>query len=521
MRFSVRSASRSLLVAAVAVAGSVAISMSPSFAAAVGLVVAATPLVVPGTGTPMPQDDVNYMPNAVAYYIQPGGTCGTDDCASPVAVPYIAQFWPFPFAGWGGLEGAKWNVSVQSGVTRLTGELMGANNPSADHPVIVFGYSQGATVSSIVKRNLADLSDEQKQYLSFVLIGNPNRPNGGLFERLAILGTVPILDATFGQPTPTDTDIDTVDIALQYDGVSDAPSWVLNPLALANAVAGFEYVHGTYLAPDDGEPVTSTPYGYTPDQVKAAVEQAKENCSAATHCQVHGDTRYITLPAKYLPIMQPLLDLGAATGTSALLIPVVDLISPLAQTLIETGYDRSDYGTPTPFRLIPRINPVKLAVDLINDIPEGIKAAREPGLAPLPGWTDPTQTADITADTTPDITPDTTSLTAATKTATADTETAPAKPVRKSLIRLSPIATPGAGLATPGDQAETPQRPSLRKTLGIKGHPVRDFAESVGTAVRKAFGQDDAKGTAKDPTKDAAKNTAKDTAKGQDARSAA
>ena len=41
--------------------------------------------------------------------------------------------------------------------------------------------------------------------LSFVLIGNPNLPNGGLFERLALLGHVPILDATFGEPTPTNT----------------------------------------------------------------------------------------------------------------------------------------------------------------------------------------------------------------------------------------------------------------------------------------------------------------------------
>lgn len=498
MRFSPRSAARSALVAAVAVSGSIAIGMSPTFTAALGLVVATTPLVVPGTGTPIPQDDENYMANAVAYYVAPGGTCGTEGCTSPVAVPYIAQFWPFPFPGWGGLEGAKWNVSVQSGVTRLTGELVGANNPSADHPVIVFGYSQGATVSSIVKRNLADLPAEQKQYLSFVLIGNPNRPNGGLFERLAILGTVPILDATFGQPTPTDTDIDTVDIALQYDGVSDSPSWVLNPLALANAIAGFEYVHGTYLAPDDGEPVTSTPYGYTPEQVKAAVEQAKQNCTAATHCQVHGDTQYVTLPAKYLPIMQPLLDLGAATGTSALVIPVVDLISPLTQTLIETGYDRSDYGTPTPFRLIPKINPVKLASDLINDIPEGIKAASEPGLAPLPGWTDPTESADTVPA------PDVEDLATKTVAAPTDTKTIAAKPDRKPLVRLSPIARPNVGLTVPDDDVDddatgTPQRPSLRKALGIKGHPVRDFAESVGTSMRKVLGH----GHDKDDDKDA------------------
>ncbi len=104
--------------------------------------------------------------------------------------------------------------------------------------------------------------------------------------------------------------------------------------------------------------------------MQAAVANAQANCSEATHCQVHGDTRYITLPAKYLPIMQPLIDLGAATGTSAVVIPLVDLVSPAMQTLIETGYDRGDYGNPTPFQLVPRVNPVKLVTDLINDIPE-------------------------------------------------------------------------------------------------------------------------------------------------------
>ena len=83
-----------------------------------------------------------------------------------------------------------------------------------------------------------------------MLIGNPNRPNGGLFERLALLGTVPILDATFGQPTPTDTGIQTTDIAFQYDGVADFPTYPINLLADLNALAGFAYIHGTYLAPN-------------------------------------------------------------------------------------------------------------------------------------------------------------------------------------------------------------------------------------------------------------------------------
>ncbi len=172
--------------------------------------------------------------------------------------------------------------------------------------------------------------------------------------------------------------IETYDIALQYDGVADAPSWVLNPLALANALAGFQYVHGTYLDPRGDDPATATPYGYTPEQVQAAIENAKENCSTETHCQkVDGsDTYYITLPAKTLPIMQPFLDLGAATGTSALVVPLVDLVSPMAQTLIETGYTRTDYSTPTPFRLLPRFNPVTA-----GDRPRQRHPRRHPGSA--------------------------------------------------------------------------------------------------------------------------------------------
>ncbi|MBU9764669.1 PE-PPE domain-containing protein [Mycobacterium sp. TNTM28] len=478
MRFSPRSAARSLLIGVVAVSGSVAVGTTATLTAEVVLNAAVTPLIVPGTGTPNPADSKNYMANAVAYYVDTSGACGAAECGEPVPIPYIAQFWPFPFEGWGGLEGAKWNVSVASGVTRLTSELVGDNNPSAEHPVTVFGYSQGATVASIVKASLADLTDEQKANLSFVLIGNPNRPDGGLFERLAILGTVPILDATFGQPTPTDTGIETHDIALTYDGVADAPSWVLNPLALVNALAGFEYVHGTYLAPDDGEPETATPYGYTPEQVQAAIRNAEASCTEATHCQQHGDTYYITLPAKTLPIMQPLLDLGAATGTSAVVIPLVDLVSPMMQTLIETGYTRTDYSKPTPFQLLPSFNPVTLVTDLANDIPEGIRAALNPGLDPLPGWTDPIESAE-TVDTPDDAVVGTTKKVAVTRVSTAQ----------------------DAKAAVTSDEGEVPatapQRPSLRKALGLKDHPARERANPVGGNARTTLSQDNADDAAK------------------------
>jgi len=571
-----RSVSRTLLITLVVLIGTVALAFASTISSAVRLV-ATYALIVPGTGTPNPAVVQNYMENAVNHYLVPGGDC-VGGCEPPIAVPYIAQFWPIPLPGWGGLEGAKWNVSVGSGVTSLTTRynnvLVNPDFTDTDD-ISIFGYSQGATVASIVKGNLDN--PDNADHLNFFFIGNPQRPNGGFFERLAFLGTVPILDATFGNPTLTDTCEHSdgthcaTDFALMYDGVVDFPAYPLNLLATANALAGFWYVHGTYLAPDDDEPPTATPYGYTPDEVKMAIEAANapDGCTAANHCQRHGDTIYVTLPAKTLPIMQPLLDLGAATGTSALIIPIVDLISPLTQTLIETGYDRTNYGRPTPAGLIPRINLVKLVSDLINDIPEGINAALTPGLTPLPGSTGPTVTATVqapapqtgdtenriqavtdvvgkntnkvdvktvdpkvdvkTTDTGTEpvqptdqptdqgtVTGDVTAAAAPEVTAPADTDAVETpKANGKPLIRISPIAKPNEGMTAGTGTSGKAQLPSLRKALGIKGHPVRDLVKSVS----KALGIDRPAKGGSNPKK--ATTDAKDTKAASDAKDAA
>ena len=376
-----RGIARSAVVTVVALVGAVLLGVTSTFTLAVTLA-ATRALIVPGTGTPDPDDVVNYKENVVSYYyIVPNAPSCAMTCTPVVGVPYIAQFWPFPIPGWGGLSGAKWDVSVASGVASLNEQL----GMAPEGQVVIFGYSQGATVSSIVKRDLAEVNNGQlPDGIFFVLIGNPNLPNGGLFERLALLGHVPILDATFGEPTPTNTaspgEINTINIALQYDGVTDFPVYPINLLAVLNAAAGFQYVHGTYLDPKGDDPATATPYGYTPAELQEAMD-CGEN---PANCQVHGDTLYITIPAKTLPIMQPFLDLGAATGTSALVEPIIDLVSPATQVLIETGYDRTDYGEPTPFRLIPIINPVELTVDLVEAVQEGGERAGPRSGAPRP-----------------------------------------------------------------------------------------------------------------------------------------
>lgn len=329
----------------------------------------ATALIVPGTTVPDPAVIPGYMQNAVDYYIAPT----TESCAvvcTPEPVPYIAQFWPFPWEGWGGLTGAKLDESVASGVSQLTSDLVGPYNPDPQSPVVVFGYSQGATVATYEKYQLSKLSADEQSAINFSLIGNPNRPNGGLFERLARFGTVPILDATFGVPTPTDTNMSTVDIAFQYDGVVDFPLYPINLLADLNAVAGFWYIHGSYLSPDGRDP-DGLPNGLTPAELAAAIaDPANQQRLAGT------DTTYVLVPTPNLPLLEPLREFGAFTNTEFITTPLIDLIQPALQVLIETGYNRAlPYSTPAPFRLIPLIDPVTVTVDLVNAVGQGIRAA--------------------------------------------------------------------------------------------------------------------------------------------------
>lgn len=465
MRQYLKAAARSVLVAVIAIAAALATALGATITAAVNL--AAVALIVPGTGTPnpaVPPQGTNYMQNAVAYYIAPKAPSCAVVC-TPEPVPYIAQFWPFPFAGWGGLNGAKWNVSVASGVQSLNDQI-DAVDPAED--IVIFGYSQGATVSSIVKSQLAqDNGGVIPDRYSFVLIGNPNRPNGGLFERLAAFGTVPILDATFGQPTPTDTTVlpavNTTDIAFQYDGVADFPKYPINLLADLNAVAGFWYIHGTYLSPRGTEPVTATPYGYTVPELEQAIDCGQ----SPKNCQTYNDTLYITIPAKTLPIMQPLLDLGAATGTTALIKPLVSLISPVTRVLIETGYDRTNYGQPSPFGLIPVINPVTLTVDLVTAVGQGIHDA----LGDL-GVSTPSPSA-------PSVPSSPASTLAAAATSNGKPATEPTVPTEPTAPKASQIRSSVATAAKPARPQSHPTTPSPLSDV------VSDLKDAVGSLAPK------------------------------------
>ena len=110
------------------------------------------------------------------------------------------------------------------------------------------------------------------------------------------------------------------------------------------------------------------PGGYTPEEWQAMMDNP-EDFPDIIDVQEFGDTTYITVTPKVLPLVQPLHDIG--------LTPLADLIEPALRVIIEqTGYDRSiSPGQPTSFRLIPIFNPITLAQDLAVAIPEGIEKA--------------------------------------------------------------------------------------------------------------------------------------------------
>jgi hypothetical protein len=256
--------------------------------------------------------------------------------------------WDVPWWNLTGLFDLTLNQSVQAGVGDLGGAIADAMAEHPEEPLVVFGYSQSALIANRVKRNLAEQYPDGTVApdIDFVLSGDPNLPNGGLFARFPGL-YIPILDWSLNGPAPTDTQFDTVEIVRQYDFMADFPLYPLNLVADLNAVLGFSYVH-TYpfdvsLAPD---PTTPPPI----------------------HSKT-GDTDYYFFPTEDLPLFGPLRTLGVPE-------PVIDLVEPFFKVLVELGYDRSiPPGEPTPARLIPPLNPATVTADLVNAIGEGVNNA--------------------------------------------------------------------------------------------------------------------------------------------------
>lgn len=286
----------------------------------------------------------SYISDMASHYLAPTGLCAAVCTPLGVYTPEKIRL----VTGFGDLT---FDDSVAQGMFNLDSCVRGLPCVSTPPPYTststtrltdtsytVLGYSQSATVATNEKAKL--MSDPASASISFVLVANPNRPNGGILERFT--GSyIPFLGITFNGATPTDSaqsaPLTTVDIAGQYDLMSDFPTNPLNLLADLNALIGYWTVHQQPFA--GGAPELQGRYQ---------------------------DSTYYLIPTPTLPLLWPVAQIPYAGPF------VTALLDPPLRVLVESGYDRLiNPGAPTPANWLYFQNPISTAINLLQSIPTG------------------------------------------------------------------------------------------------------------------------------------------------------
>ncbi|WP_286141152.1 PE-PPE domain-containing protein [Mycobacterium sp. IS-1742] len=189
---------------------------------------------------------------------------------------------------------------------------------AAEGSVLIVGYSEGSLVAERYKRTL---TAAEAQNVDFLFIAAPFVPNGGVYSRFPGLRLPGFTSTGAAAPSPADETF----VTLEYDLIGDFPAYA-NPLSLANAVAGLIYVHG-----DQG-----------PDNVD--LETAPQSVKVVTS-EAGGTDTYVLIRAEHLPLLRPIRDLAAATGTTGVVEPFVGAVEPTLRLLVDMGYTDRDYRT--------------------------------------------------------------------------------------------------------------------------------------------------------------------------------
>ena len=251
---------------------------------------------------------------------------------------------------------------------------MGEQPP--DQPYLVEGYSQSASIA-VLEKMLLDQAGQHPD-VTFLLLGDANRPDGGLAERFTGFA-IPGIAATLNGAEPTDAGIPTIDIANQYDVFADFPQFPINPVADLNAALGIVYAHAAY---GDGPLPEEIPAIWPPSEPLSG-PFASEYVLGSTEIvkQVDGDTTFYFIPTTELPLLDPLRSLGVPES-------VLNIFQPALQVIVEAGYDRSiPFGDPTPAELIPTIDPATFTLEFANGVVQGANNALELFGIQLPDFT--------------------------------------------------------------------------------------------------------------------------------------
>ncbi|KAA1248533.1 PE-PPE domain-containing protein [Mycobacterium simiae] len=294
-----------------------------------------TALIMGPTGNPLPTG--RYLWQVFNRYIRP-----FYPGALAVGLTTPEQFQPFS-----GIPSLTFDESVAQGASILHGAIM--SEYAAGREVVVLGFSQSSSVAAMEMRYLASLPPDLRpsaDQLSFVLLGSPSNPNGGILARFPDVRIQP-LGVTFSGAIP-DTIYPTTVYTRQYDGWADFPQYPANIVADVNAMLGIFYSHGTYEE-------------LTPAQIAAGIVQPVS--PAAT------DITYIMIPTENLPLLEPLRGIVPE--------PLLDLVQPNLRVIVELGYDRTGYAdVHTPAGLFPtHVDPIAVMGDLAVGTQQGINDA--------------------------------------------------------------------------------------------------------------------------------------------------
>jgi hypothetical protein len=362
------------------------IVLAVSWTATTAVQLAATALIMGGTEHPLstPPDDpityINpYLSNVVDGFINAAAVAPTGTGLGPIesvgdADRRYAVITPEEFAP---LFGSRtFDQSVAVGLDNVsacltTGPCSYNTNPTLSppapatppvpgEPTDVFGYSQSAVVAALMKRALLADPNHPPVDLSFFLLADPMRPNGGFLSRGPQGLTIPFLGVTFYGPAPTNSCevgdcMETVDLAAQYDGLGgDAAVGLTNVLAVANAALGYYYLHG---------------------------DLQNKSFADARYQGSYGDTDYYLVPTPRLPVLMPFEPFVPS--------PILTALDAPLRAAIEAGYAHDiNPGVPVGVSLLPFRNPVQAAVNVLVAIPTGIddaiaEATHDPTFRPL------------------------------------------------------------------------------------------------------------------------------------------
>ncbi|MDW5613318.1 PE-PPE domain-containing protein [Mycolicibacterium sp. D5.8-2] len=313
-----------------------------------------------------------YLGNAVTGHLDPAFADASGPVTNAVAVYTPEQFFPI-----GQLTFAR---SVAEGLVNLH-RCLGAETdcvfnddpavrphavaPRAGDAMMAFGYSQSAVIASLAKLDLIQRYQPGDPSVSFMLVANPMRPNGGILMRLHGWPTIPILEIPFPGASPTGSAVlpdgrhvyPTVDVARQYDGLGgDFPVRPLNLVATVNALLGYALLHGS--------------------AVDIPLAQARFQGR-------QGDTGYYLVETDLVPLLQPFAFFVPR--------PILKAIDAPLRVVIEDAYDRDvGPGVATRASWRPIKDIVGLAARLVASIPVAVDNLTEGlGLGRVLGTTEP------------------------------------------------------------------------------------------------------------------------------------